>query len=185
MNRYIVFALLLTPSLAVAAPGHGDGVPWSTVFWQCFNLTILFSVIIYLVAKPTREFFSHRRASFLEAQQKSQSAKKAAEDQLTEIRNRLAQLESTKEESLARALGEASSMRDQLIKEAHEVAQRIRTEAQATVRMEVLRAQTELKDSFVRESVQAARTVLEKDIGSQDHQRLQEQFVNQLQAGAQ
>lgn len=185
MRRAAFFTTLLVSSAAFAAAGHGEGVPWKTIFWQVFNLTILFSGIIYLVAKPTREFFAQRRAEYLETEKKSQSARKAAELQFVEIQQKLTHLESTRDESFARAEGEASDLKKQLIGDANELAMRIKAEAEATVRMEVLRAQLELRAEFVRESVQTARTVLQKDIGSQDHQRLQEQFVNQLQAGAQ
>lgn len=185
MKRIGFFMILLASSSALAAGGHGEGVPWKTIFWQVFNLTILFSGIIYLVAKPLRDFFAQRRAEYLETEKKSQSARKAAELQFSEVQQKLTHLEATREESYARAEGEAADMKKQLVRDANDLAVRIKAEAEATVRMEVLRAQLELRSEFVRESVQTARTVLQKDIGSQDHQRLQDQFVNQLQAGAQ
>lgn len=179
----LVLFLLSASSVAVAAP-HGEGVPWTTIFWQCFNLTILFSGLFFLLAKPVRQMFAQRRVSYLETEKKAQNARKAAEQQYLEVKHKLDHLVSSREESFARAEGEASDMKKQLIRDANELAVRIKSEAEATVRMEIARAQFELRREFVRESVQAARTVLQKDIGNQDHQRLQDQFVNQLQAGA-
>lgn len=167
---------------AWAADGHGHtGVPVREVFWQVFNLGILFGGMIYFLRQPVKNFFAQRRADFVEAANKSQAARLEAEKQFVDIKHKLEHLESTRAESIARAEAEAADMRKQMIKDAEELAKRIRNEAETTAQIEVQKARQELRESFIQEAVSAARTVLTKDIGSQDHQKLQNDFTQHLQ----
>lgn len=174
----LVSAIMQTAS---AADGHGASVPLREVFWQVFNLTILFGGMIYFLRQPVKNFFAQRRTDFVDAANKSQAARLEAEKQFADIKNKLQLLESTRTESFARAEAEAADMRRQMIKDAEEIAQRVRHEAETTAQIEVQKARTELREAFVKEAVDAARTVLTKDIGSQDHQKLQNDFAQHLQ----
>lgn len=186
MNKWFVFLLALGASSAFAASGHGEHggevhVP-KTVLYQAINVVILFVGLYYFLRVPVAKFYSDRKGNYLAAAKKSQAAREEAEKQFVDIKHKLTQLEATTDESISRAKAEAVDMKHALIKEAQEAAVRIKNEAEQTAKIEILKAQTHLREQLLKDSIEAAKTVLSKDIGSADHQKLQSEFVNKVQA---
>ncbi|MBX2988125.1 MAG: ATP synthase F0 subunit B [Bdellovibrionaceae bacterium] len=186
MKTMIALVMTVAGSAAMAASGgHAHDphhIPTDLIFWQVFNLTILFGALIYFLRQPVKDFFRQRQAGFVEASQKSQAARQEAEKQYLELKHKIERLESTRAETLARAEAEAADLRRHMLKEADEMASRIRHEAQVTAQIEVQRARQDLRESFIDDSIAAARQVLAKDIGSQDHSKLQTDFVKNIEA---
>lgn len=183
MKSLMMLLLICATSVAFGQEGHEHaGTPWSEIGWQVVNIGILFGALFYYLRKPTVEFFRQRRAQFTEAAQKSQAARLDAEKQYLDIKHKIDHLESNKDQDIARASAEAADLRKQMIRDAEETAARVKHEAETTVQIEIQRAKQELREQFVREAVAAARTVLTKDVGNQDQQRLQTDFMKNIQA---
>jgi F-type H+-transporting ATPase subunit b len=72
-------------------------------------------------------------------------------------------------------------LKNQIIDEANQVSKRIKDEAELTARLETQRAQKELRHQLLNDSVEAARIVLTKDIGANDQQKLQNEFINHIE----
>ena len=72
-------------------------------------------------------------------------------------------------------------MKKQITEEAAQVSKRIKEEAELTAKLEVQRAQRDLRSQLLNDSVEAARIVLTKDIGSSDQQKLQKEFINHIE----
>ncbi len=64
--------------------------------------------------------------------------------------------------------------------EAQAVSKRIRDDANLTVKLEMERAQRDLRTQLLKDSVEAARVVLTKDLSASDQQKLQKDFVHQV-----
>lgn len=180
MNTLLLFSLMTIAAPALAAPA-GDGVPWMGVFWQVFNLSILLSALTYFLKDIVRDYFRERRATFVATAEKSQAARASAEKEYKELQAKITDLDRTRNESLVRAEAEAADLRKQMIANAEELAARIRKEAEMTAKVETSRARRELQEQFTRDAVIAARMVLEKDISSQDQERLQGNFVQNME----
>lgn len=186
MNKWIPFLLVLGTSAAFASGGehHAEGpveVP-KVVLYQAINVAILFGGLFYFLKGTVVKFYTERKSGYLAAAQKSQAAREAAEKQFVDIKHKLDQLEASQDDSLARAKAEANDMKQSLIKEAQEQAARIKNEAEQTAKIEIQKAQTHLREQLLKDSLEAAKAVLSKDIGSADHQKLQSEFVNKVQA---
>lgn len=186
MKKWFAFLLVMGASIAFAAGGHGEHggevhVP-KVVLYQLINVLILFGGLFYFLKNVVIKFYADRKANYLSAAQKSQAAREEAEKQFVEVKNKLDKLEATTDESISRAKAEAVDMKNDLIKEAQEVAARIKKEAEQTAKIEIQKAQTQLREQLLKDSIEAAKAVLSKDIGSADHQKLQSEFVNKVQA---
>jgi F-type H+-transporting ATPase subunit b len=178
------FAILLSAAVADAAgKGHGDGVPWSTVSFQALNVGIIVIGLFILLRKAVQTFFAEKHTSYLAAAEKADNARKAAERERQELQDRLAKLESTSEESIARARAEAADMRKQLVSDSEAASKRIKEDAKATAELEVFKAKNLLRDYLIKQSLESARGQLQK-VSPEDHQRLQSEFVSNVQ-GAQ
>ena len=163
---------------------HSAGIPYHTVFWQVFNLSILLGALIYFVRQPLKDYFRQRQAKFHEEARKSARAREEAEKQFLDIKHKLEHMKNTHEDNLARAEAEAADMHRAMLKEAQEISARIRQEAQMTARVETSKARLELHEKFAHDVIASARSVLTKDVGQQDHTKLQSDFVRNIEAVA-
>lgn len=181
--KLIFFILTLSSAAAIAAGGahHSDGVP-TVVYWQIANLAIIFGFIYYKFGKSIVGLFTTRKATFVNESEKSKSIQQEAEKKLLDIKHRISHLESTADESVQRAKAEAADLRNQLIQEAKQFAEKIKREAESAAQVEIQSAKRALHEEVVRESVKLAKDVLKKDVGQTDQQRLQDQFSTQIES---
>ncbi|MEN0058911.1 MAG: ATP synthase F0 subunit B, partial [Bdellovibrio sp.] len=141
---------------------------------------ILVGGLVYFTKDAVIQFFSGRKAQYLEAAQKSAFAREQAEKEFVDIKHKLSTLEATREESLRKAQQHSDELKKQIMDEAAEVSKRIREDAELTAKLEVQRAQKELRQQLLQDSLEAARIVLTKDIGASDQQKLQKDFINNV-----
>ncbi|MCX7978875.1 MAG: ATP synthase F0 subunit B, partial [Bdellovibrionaceae bacterium] len=146
-----------------------------------FNVSILLGGLWYFLRAHVAKFFHDRRVEFIEKAQKSQRAKEEAEKTLLDIKHKIEVLNATAEESIARAEAEASDLKKSLLREAQELAQRIRHEAEVSVKIEVQKAHKQLTEAIIREAVDKAREILAKDIAAGDHKKLQDEFGQKVE----
>lgn len=183
MNKlaFILLTLLVT-AIASASSGHGEGgVPVELVWHQTFNVVIMVGALVWFLRAPLKNHFKVRRAVFTEAAEKADLARKTAETEKSHMIAKLTKLESTAAESITRARAEAVDYKNELIREAHEVANRIKTDAEAAVKMELVKAKNEIRQEIINESIKATRAQLQSQVTTEDHDRLQSRFVDQLQ----
>jgi F-type H+-transporting ATPase subunit b len=157
-------------------PHHVDGVP-KVVIWQAINLIILFSVLIYYTKAKIQSFFIEKRSGYLKAAEKSKKLQIEAEKNLLDIKHKLDLLSSYTEENIARVRAEAADLKKSMIADATEAAKRVRDEAKNSAEVEALKAHRMVKNKAISESMKLARQVLTKDIGKEDHQKLQNDFA--------
>lgn len=180
--------LILVPTMVFAAGGehgHGGGHGMDektvkTVIYQAINVGILLVAMVYFLKNSVRAFFKEKQASFLATAEKAQAAKRQAEREHDEIKNQLTKLETTAEESISRAKAEAADMRNQIIQEAQAQAKKIQEEAGRTAQVEVERARTQLRDQTIREATRLAQETIEQKVSSEDHKRLQGDFIQNI-----
>lgn len=185
MKLLLSLIVLLAPAALFAAGGeHGSGhganeIP-KAVLYQAINVTILVFGLIYFTKDAIVNFFAGRKAEYLAAAQKSALAREQAEKEFIDVKNKLAELDATRAESLKKAQLHADALKTQILEEANNVSKRIREEADLTAKLEIQRAQKELRTQLLTDSVEAARIVLTKDLGASDQQKLQKDFINHI-----
>lgn len=180
MKLILNLMVLLAPAVVLAAGGHhGEGIP-KAVMYQAINVVILVAGLIYFTKDGIISFFAGRKTAYLEAAQKSAFAREQAEKEFVDIKSKLANLDQTREENLRKAQAHAEDLKKQILDEAADVSKRIQNDAELTVKLEVQRAQKELRSQLLKDSVEAARIVLTKDLGSSDQQKLQKEFINNV-----
>ncbi len=183
MRIFTFLVLTIMTNLATAASGaHGDAhIPAQSIFWQAFNLAIVLAIIFFATRKMIFEVFAQRQAGFMASARKAEEAKAEAEKQYQDIKGRLERLNQTRDESISRAIAESADLKRQLIQEAQDQARRIKDEAEVTVKIETQSARRELHEKFVKDTINLARQVLAKDIGSADHHKLQNDFTKNIE----
>lgn len=185
MKALISAMVLLFATVVLAAGGergaHSNEIP-SVIIWQVINLSILFGVLFYLLKDKVVNSFAQRQKDYLAEAEKTRKAQMEAEKQFLDIQHKLQNLRNTEGEALTRAQAEAKEMKEKLIAEGQAMAQRIRQDAETSLSVEIQKAQMQLKNKVVADAILAAQQVLTRDIGSSDHQKLQNDFTKNIQA---
>jgi F-type H+-transporting ATPase subunit b len=178
-------ALLFFPAVLFAAErGESRGLDdhqVKVIIYQSINVTIMFIGLWYFLRKSVREHFQTKRNNFVVAAEKAQKMREAAEQERVEIQLRLSRLQSTADESVARARAEAADYKNALIAEAKEVSKRIKKEAEDTAIFEVERARNHLRAQMIKEATALAAGQMESKLTSEDQRRLQGEFIEHIQ----
>lgn len=181
---FFSISLLLAQTL-MAAEGHGgehsNEIP-GVVLWQVINLAILFGALYYYTKDKIVETFKQRQLSYLSSAEKSQKTRAEAERNLADITDRLKKLRANSGEAIARAQAESADLKKKMQQDSQQIIQRIKNEAEITVQAETQKAIRELRNIAARDALESAREVLSKDIGAGDHQSLQGQFSEKVEA---
>lgn len=186
MISRLLFALVLfAPVYAMAAGGHGEGVPWKTIGVQAFNFLFLSSLLFYLLKDTVVNHFRDRKKSYTDLVSKAEMAKKEAEASHKEIADRLSALRDSAKENTSKAQAEADSLKAKLLKEADEVAEKLKADAKKTADIEVQKAKLEIQAFALNQAIQAAENKLDKEASQDDHSRLQSEFIRKIQAVSQ
>jgi len=172
--------MTLMPAMVWAAE-EGGTFSAKLFTYQCINVGLMVIALIYFLRAGVVQFFKDRRKAYLAAAEKSQQAKNAAELERSSIQAKLNKLENSADESVARARAEAADLRKTLLAEAESLSRRVHDDAAKAADMEVGRAQRQLREQVIKESITAARNQLSSKVSPEDHQRLQGEFINHMQ----
>ena len=186
--KNIILLLSLLSSFAFAAEHgagaeHGlEGQTLKTIIYQAINIIIIFGALIYFMKKPLSDFFKNKRQAYLHEAEKVAIAKKAAEVEQGNLKNKLSLLESTAAESASRARAEAADMKNAMIKEAQVLSEKIKNEASGAAKLEIEKAKNQLKEQMIKEAMELSRSQLAQKVSREDHLRLQGEFITKIQA---
>lgn len=188
MKKLVLALTILLPLMAFAAE-HGesheavlDEHAIKTIIYQCINIAILVGGLIYFLKDTVRAFFKEKREVYLAAAEKAQAARRQAEEEHMHIKVQLTKLESTAEETISRARAEAADMRNQMVAEAQAMSKRIREDAEMASRLEVEKARASLRAEMIKEAGRQAEQAIKKEVSSDDHRRLQTDFIQNIEA---
>jgi F-type H+-transporting ATPase subunit b len=181
------FSVVMASSALWAAggAGHGNGVPVGYITTQAINVVMVLALLYFVLRKPLAKHFSERQKSFTKKLEEAERAKVEAENKKKEIRERLARLESSVEESRERALIEANNLKKKIMAEAEVLAQRLQRDAQRTSDYEREKAFHELRMELLNGSMGQAEKLLNEKVEDNDLKRLQTEFVNNIQVANQ
>lgn len=163
-----------------AVHGHGGGVPF-TVALQAINFAIYIALLVYLLRKPIANFFKTREQIYKQAVMRGESARRDAEKKKREVQQRLSELESTADDSIANARAEAAALMLQIQQEAQTMSDRLRDEANRTADLEIERARGLLREEMLNQAMSQSRKMLEDKMAEPDQKRLQTEFVDKIQ----
>lgn len=180
MKLFITLLLTILPTAVFAAGGaHDNEIPKVTIY-QVINLVILFAGIIYYTKDSVVALFNSRKTTYIEAANKAAAAREQAEKDFADIKAKLESLDKDKEANLQKAKQQAEDLKKQIQQESQNLSNKIKADAELTVKLETERAQRELRTQLLKDSVEAARVVLTKDISAADQDKLQKEFINKV-----
>ncbi|MCM2281596.1 MAG: ATP synthase F0 subunit B [Bdellovibrionaceae bacterium] len=167
-------------ALASGAAHGGSGIP-ASVMWQAINFVIFAFLLWFLLRKKVPAYFAERAAHFEVALKKAEKARQEAEAQKQEIEKRLHALQTSADQSIVKAKGDADELRQKIIRDAQALSEHLIADARRTAEIELQRAKTELREEVLAQAVVAAKALLNEKIVDTDQKRLQSEFVEKIQ----
>lgn len=172
-------------SLAQASGGaHGsshEGLPYSLLIPQAVNFSVVVVLLYILTRKVVSQHFASRADQYDQLLNKAETARREAETQHRKIKERLANLESSQEDSLKKAHSEAEELKSSILRDAEKLAKRLAEEAQQTAQYEVEKAANKLRLGLLEQATAQASQTLKDQVGGADQKRLNSEFVEKIQ----
>lgn len=160
---------------------HAVEIPFHELGPQIFNFLIFAGLLFYFLRKPTIDMFANRASNYHAAVNKASQALEEALARKQEIESKLTEMKRGHKESIAQAKKEAEALKANAVEEARAEAKRMAEEAERTIRVELDKAKTELRNFMLQQAISMA----DKDLGGQldanEQKRLQKEFVGKIQ----
>jgi F-type H+-transporting ATPase subunit b len=188
IKKLLPVLLIIVPAIALANEGgheaaaahEAHGIP-SVVWYQVLNFGLYVALLVFLLRKHVVNFFKGREQTFKQALVKAEQAKQEAEQKRAEIHHRLTTLQTSTEESLAKARAEAEALKAEIIAEAQEYAAKMKTEARQAAELEIERAKAHLREELLAQAIEVSKKMLADKMAEQDQKRLQSEFIDKIQ----
>ena len=156
----------------------------SVNLWQILislaNLTILFLLIKKFLYKPVIKMLDARRAEIDKDYSDAAVAKKDAEEKQAELTSRLSNAKVEAEGIVKEAADIAKSRGDKIVEEARATADGIVRQAEVEAELERKRVNETIKEQIVDVSTALAEKMLEREINTNDHNALINEFIDKL-----
>ncbi len=162
--------LLLAAGGEEAGPATFAGI--SLGVWQALNLASFLVLLVWLLRKPVRTFFTQRQEGVAAALRKAEEDRARAEAIATELSDRLGRLEGELAEVRAHAARQAEVERAEAARQAEEEARRIVARAAVEMETRARTARTELTRYAAELAVSLARDLLKAHLTDADQERL-------------
>ncbi len=151
-----------------------------TVIAQWCNLLILFLLIKKFLFKPVQNILNKRQAEIDTLYSSANEANKTAQELKENYETHLKQAKEEAVEIIASANQKAQKQSEDIVREAHEQASNITAKANVEIEQERKKALNEIKDEISDIAINIASKVVEKEISAKDHERLIEEFINNV-----
>ena len=173
MYKLLLIALLLVPSQALAAGGHG--FHFETHVYYLIDFIVLAGLIAYFAGGPIKNFLLQRRTDLMREIEEANALKDEANQRLEEYTQRIASLDAEREAIRKDFLADGERERERILAEAEATAARIVKDAERRIEGEARRLQSALEE----EAVQLAVTLVEKTAKERMDAALQARLVEE------
>ncbi len=156
----------------------------SVNLWQILislaNLTILFLLLKKFLYKPVLKMLDERRAQIESQYTDAENASNSAKAKEAELTERLENAKAEAEGIVKEAANAARARGDKIVEDAKVNAGGIIRQAELDAELQRKKATENIKEQIVEVSTALAEKMLEREINSDDHKALIDDFINKL-----
>jgi F-type H+-transporting ATPase subunit b len=173
---------LVGVALASEAGGHGhiDPAKVTDLIYRTINFAVFAGILIYLVAKPAKQFFAKRSQDISETLEDLEAKKAVAEKAVKAAEARLAQVAGERERIIEQYLAEGEAEKAKILEKAQVVAARLREMASFAIQQETKKATQELKQEVAEMATQMATDLIKEKVTYADQQGLVEEYLKKV-----
>ena len=153
---------------------------WAIVI-SLVNLLILTLILKRFLFKPVKKIMETRRAAIDEDYAQAKAARDEAEETRKKYDEAMAAAKMTGDQIIADASRSAEFRSNEIISQAREKASEIRRQAETDAVLERKKAEDEMKHEIADVSTQLTGKLLQREINEEDHRKLIDSFLNDLE----
>jgi F-type H+-transporting ATPase subunit b len=182
MGAGLLLAGVALASEAAHGGGHGgiDPAKLPDLLYRTINFLVFAGILIKLVAKPAKAFFSQRSQDVAQTLDELEAKRAAAEAAVKAAEERLAEVGREYEGIIKQYLAEGEMEKAKILDKANAVAERIKEMARVSIEQETKKAAQTLKEEVVDQATQLAMDLIRKKATPTDQQGLVEEYLKKV-----
>jgi len=178
-------AVLLLAGVAAAseaAGGHGgiSAAKMDDLLWRTVNFVVFAGILIYLVAKPAKNFFAQRTRDVATSLEEMAAKQAEFEAAVAAAEARLAAVAKERQGVIQQFIAEGEMEKAKILDKANQVAARIKEMAAFTIEQETKKAAQSLKEEVVGLATQMATDMIKEKATYADQQGLVEEYLKKV-----
>ena len=178
-------AVLLLAGVAAAseaAGGHGGitAEKLQDLLWRTVNFVVFAGILIYLVAKPAKNFFAQRTQDVARSLEEMAAKQAEFEAAVAAAEARLAAVAKERQGVIQQFIAEGEMEKAKILDKANQVAARIKEMAAFTIEQETKKAAQSLKEEVVGLATQMATDMIKEKATYADQQGLVEEYLKKV-----
>jgi F-type H+-transporting ATPase subunit b len=178
-------AVLLLAGVAAAseaAGGHGgiSAEKLQDLLWRTVNFVVFAGILIYLVAKPAKNFFAQRTQDVARSLEEMAAKQAEFEAAVAAAEARLAAVAKERQGVIQQFIAEGEMEKAKILDKANLVAARIKEMAAFTIEQETKKAAQSLKEEVVGLATQMATDMIKEKATYADQQGLVEEYLKKV-----
>jgi F-type H+-transporting ATPase subunit b len=172
-----VSALLISASCAFAAGGGVSDSQWADLGARVLNFAVLAIVLVVLLRKPLGKVFKSRTEGIAQELSELEAKRDEARKEFAEMERRMQDAQGEREKVLKGFREQGERERQQIIDNAHKMAQRIKEQAESAIEQETAAAKSVLRQEIADLSANLAEDLLKENINADDQTRLVDEYL--------
>lgn len=156
------------------------GIDFWTALFTLLNFLAVFFVGKRFLWGPVMKIITDRQEEIDKMYADAESARTSAQALEAEYQTKLAAAAQTSEEMVRAAVVRGQAREDEIIRQANQRAEAILEKADADIRQEKKKALNDAKDEISDLALAIAAKVVDRELKPADHDRLVDQFINEL-----
>lgn len=154
-------------------------ISWNLLF-QIVNTVILYFLLRHFLFKPVRSFMENRTNSIKETISAAEAKEKEAKELYDEYMSKIGNAQEEGKQIIKDATKVADEKAEKILAESREEAARLVQKANKDIELEKKKLLNDVKSEISDIAVQLASKVVEKDIDDKDHERLINDFIENM-----
>ena len=172
----------LVEAWASTAPGaEGHAPSMTSLIFPVINFLIFVFLIYRFALPPARRYLVSRRDGILAAVRSANESKENADSTLRSFRARLASTDDETKTLLETLRAEGEREKAKILREAEELASKIRADADFVSQQEIKVARQQIREEIARIAQRAAENAIRANLRAADQERLVEQFLQGIE----
>ena len=163
--------------------GGGGGllsVNGGLAFWTVLTFLLLLFLLSKFAWKPILSSLKQREDAIKDSLEQAEKAKDEAKQILAQNQNSLAKAEEESKKIIEQSRVFAENLKEQLLKESKEQAQKLVSDATAEIERKKNAAFDELKNQIADISIQAAEKILKENLDADKNKKLVDKYISDI-----
>lgn len=154
---------------------------WGLVVWELITFAILLALLYRYVYPPIRDQVVKRQQSIEQAIDEAEQTRAEARRLLEEYRQQISEARSESRQILDEARKQGEAQRERSLKEAREESDRIVARAREEIERERNQSLVEIRKEVADMVIQASEQVVGRSLEREDHERLIQDALSELE----